>query len=155
MRSNLVLGIVTAACACLVLLGCSGADAGKHIRDANLLLAEGRFDEALVEYDELIRIEPQNSQAYNYRGIAYGNSLTVRQCPSSFRSDLLAGGNAAATSGRGERSGRTVPEPPESVTRVLRFLLRVFAHIVHLAADGIPFKTTLRRRGRWPTAPTS
>jgi len=71
-RLNAVPGIVTAVCACLILFGCSASDVGTHIQDADELLAQDRFDEALVEYDEAIRIEPKNAPAYNNRGTAYG-----------------------------------------------------------------------------------
>ena len=54
----------------LVLAGCQ-SEAEKHVIVGDELQGQGRFEEAIAEYDEAIRLDPQLAVAYNNRGLGY------------------------------------------------------------------------------------
>jgi len=56
----------------VALAGCSNA-AIDHGNAGAQLSNDGRWQEAIAEYDEAIRLNPQYAEAYNDRGIAYCN----------------------------------------------------------------------------------
>ena len=56
----------------LLLIGCSGA-AEKHFQVGSELQDEGRFIEAIAEYDEALRLDPDYINAHSNRGLAYYN----------------------------------------------------------------------------------
>ena len=56
----------------LVLSACGGlSEAEEHHNAGADLQEQGRLEEAIAEYDEAIRLDPQYSAAYNNRGAAY------------------------------------------------------------------------------------
>ena len=56
----------------LALSGCGGlTEAEEHFKAGVKLQEQGRFEEAIAEYDEAIRLNPQNGQAYDNRGGSY------------------------------------------------------------------------------------
>lgn len=48
------------------------AQALKHYDTATKLYDQGKLEEAIAEYDEVIRLDPSFTLAYNFRGLAYG-----------------------------------------------------------------------------------
>ena len=56
----------------IALAGCSNAAIG-HYNAGVQLSDDGRWEEAMAEYDEAIRLDPQLALAYNNRGVAYKN----------------------------------------------------------------------------------
>ena len=69
-----VLGFLALAALTLVLSGCGGeSEAEKHFFAGYELAEQGRFEEAIGEYDEAIRLDPQDADAYNNRGVSYEN----------------------------------------------------------------------------------
>ena len=70
MKAKSVFAMVIPICACLALFGCSAFKAGEHLKAGDELLAQGQLEEAIAEYDEAIRLDPQFALAYNNRGFA-------------------------------------------------------------------------------------
>ena len=59
-----------------ILAGCGGSTEGTaewHFDQGQIFTQQGRYNEAIEEYDEAIRLNPQYAEAYLGRGIAYGN----------------------------------------------------------------------------------
>ena len=55
-------------------MGCAGPSkdtAEWHAEQGYKLAEQGRYDEAIKNYNEAIRLNPQDAKAYNNRGIAY------------------------------------------------------------------------------------
>ena len=71
MRAISVFPIVITICACLVLFGCSASKAEGHLEAGDKLRQQDLFDNAIAEYDEALRLDPQDTQAYAYRALAY------------------------------------------------------------------------------------
>ncbi len=56
------------------LLGCGSlSKAEKHFNTGGELYDQGRLEEAIAEYDEAIRLDPQLTLAYNNRAATYVN----------------------------------------------------------------------------------
>lgn len=56
----------------LVLSGCGGlSEAEEHYNAGVELQEQGRLEEAIAEYDEAIRLDPQDAVVYYNRGFAY------------------------------------------------------------------------------------
>ena len=55
----------------LGLLGCGLSEAEKHYNAGAELQEQGRLEEAIAEYDQAIRLDPQYVLAYFNRGVAY------------------------------------------------------------------------------------
>ena len=56
----------------VVLPACGGlSEAEQHYNAGVELQEQGRLEEAIAEYDEAIRLDPQDADVYNNRGIAY------------------------------------------------------------------------------------
>lgn len=54
----------------VALAGCS--DAAIDHKNAGIKLSnDGRWEQAIAEYNEALRLDPQHARAYNKRGIAY------------------------------------------------------------------------------------
>jgi len=54
--------------------GCGGPAKGTadwHFNQGNNLAENSRYDEAIEEYNEAIRLNPEYAEAYNNRGLAY------------------------------------------------------------------------------------
>ena len=63
----LMLSIILIAILCA---GCTGKSADDWTNEADALLEQGRYDEALQAYDKAIELNPQYSEAWNNKGIA-------------------------------------------------------------------------------------
>lgn len=70
MKTAILLAL-TAALGVNGLLGDACARADIHIDKGDALAAAERYDEAIAEYDEAVRIAPDNYDAYLHRGNAY------------------------------------------------------------------------------------
>ncbi|MFC2019839.1 tetratricopeptide repeat protein [Chloroflexota bacterium] len=57
----------------VLIVGCSPAEgtAEWHLDQGNKLVDQGRLDEAISEYDEAIRLDPQDATVYYKRGLTY------------------------------------------------------------------------------------
>ena len=49
----------------------ASCDAMNHLVTAENLQADGRLEEALVEYDNVVQLDPESAVAYRARGFAY------------------------------------------------------------------------------------
>ena len=68
-RSFLVMALFAALA--LALVGCGGLSEAEERYNAGVELQEqGSLEEAISEYDEAIRLDPQLADAYNNRGLA-------------------------------------------------------------------------------------
>ena len=64
----------------LVLSGCGGlGEAERHYSAGVELGNQKQFEEAIAEYGEAIRLDPEHSDAYNKRGELYNVSEHSRQ----------------------------------------------------------------------------
>ncbi len=52
-----------------ILFGCAGVD---HLKQGNTYLRKGKYDQAIADYNEAIRLNPKDAHAYFNRAIAYG-----------------------------------------------------------------------------------
>ena len=54
--------------------GCNSNDTSpeQHVADGQALQEEGKLQEAIAEFDEAVRIDPQLASAYSFRGTAHG-----------------------------------------------------------------------------------
>lgn len=67
------------------LSGCGGgSEARRHYEAGVELRFEGRWGEAIAEFDQSIRLDPQLVQAYLYRGFAYYNLERFQQALPDF-----------------------------------------------------------------------
>ena len=67
-----ILGVLALAALTLVLSGCRGVSEAEKQYNAGLHLQEqGRLEEAIQDYDEAIRLDPQDADAYINRALAY------------------------------------------------------------------------------------
>ena len=77
MRVKLVTLILGAACLTSVLLGCNGGtsegEAVTHYHAGVGTQDEGRLQERIEEYDQVIRLSPQDANAYLTRGNAFND----------------------------------------------------------------------------------
>jgi Flp pilus assembly protein TadD len=55
------------------------SNADDHIVQGNLLVGQGRYDRAVAEYTEAIRIEPRSALAYMGRGVARAKAGRVKR----------------------------------------------------------------------------
>ena len=67
----------------IVLAGCSRS-AEQYYSDGLDLHQQGRFEDAIREYDEVIRLEPHRIEAYNNRGRAYLNLDQAQEAIADF-----------------------------------------------------------------------
>ena len=66
------LSIVLVAALALVLASCGGlSEAEEHYNTGVGLQEQGLFEEAIADYDEAIRLTPEDADAYNNRGNAH------------------------------------------------------------------------------------
>lgn len=72
MRLHSIFATVVAVGVCLLLIGCPASNPEEHFKAGNEFQAEGRFEEAIAEYDETIRLDPAAGTYYN-RGASYKN----------------------------------------------------------------------------------
>ncbi len=69
-----IVGGLALAALILVLSGCGGPSESEKRYNAGLDFQEqGRLVEAIAEYDEAIRLDPQHVDAFNDRGVAYND----------------------------------------------------------------------------------
>ena len=54
----------------LVIVAC-GEDSLPYLNEGNDLYSNGYYQEAIKQYDEAIRLNPQFGEAYSNRGVAY------------------------------------------------------------------------------------
>ena len=92
-RRHTVLLLALALTVTAVLTAC-GSAAGTpewHFEQGNALFEAGLYDQAIEEYDEAIRLNPEFADAYYNRGAAYGRlgqfQLAIEDCDEAIRLD--------------------------------------------------------------------
>ncbi len=69
-----------------ILVGCGPAKgtAEWHLDQGNRLTGQGRYDEAIEEYNKAIEMAPEDADAYNNRGFAYVQKGELDQAIADF-----------------------------------------------------------------------
>ena len=81
----LIIDIVLFGIITLMLSGCGGLSETQRHYNAGVELGEqGRFEEAIAEYDEVIRIDPQLASAYNNRGVVHRSLDQLHQAGADY-----------------------------------------------------------------------
>ncbi len=74
----------------LILLACTGlSEADIHYNAGVELQEQGRLQEAIAEYDEAIRLDPEYADAYINRGVAYFNLGQLERAIRDFDEAIL------------------------------------------------------------------
>ena len=88
-KGNFFLGVLALMTA-FVLGACGGeSEAEKHYNAGLQLQEEGREEEAIAEYDEVIRLDSQAAAAYHNRGLAYGRLDQYQRAIQDFSEAIL------------------------------------------------------------------
>ncbi len=72
-RLSIAILLIVVLLTCSIVAGCgpTKGTAEWHLEQGNNFLQQGRYDEAIEEYTEAIRLDPQYALAYHNRGFAY------------------------------------------------------------------------------------
>ena len=74
MKTATVVAMASALFFVLILAACGGSSAAQERFAAGAELQErGQLETAIAEYDQAIRLDPENALAYNNRGLTYNN----------------------------------------------------------------------------------
>ncbi len=68
----------------LALLALSGCRAASYFSQGNEHYDLGRYEEAIADYDEAIRLRPDYVKAYNYRGAVYADHSRYEEAIANF-----------------------------------------------------------------------
>ena len=81
--------LVPVLLAALVVLAACSTEAERRYEAGLLLHEEGRLREAVAEYDEAIRLDPEYAVAYHQRGIAYAELGETRLAIKDYRDEII------------------------------------------------------------------
>jgi tetratricopeptide (TPR) repeat protein len=71
------------------------------ISAANRAVTEGDYDRAIADYNEAIRLDPKDVNAYIYRGFAYGAKGDHYRAVTDYSEAIRLGPNTSAYNNRG------------------------------------------------------
>ncbi len=88
MKKHVVLCIISLLLLLSMLpaLGCQvqSVQSEKHYKNGTVLVIDGEYEEAIVELNKAIELDPEYADAYYYRGLAYDKSGEVAKAISDY-----------------------------------------------------------------------